>query len=370
MIAKPPDMTRNPEMGESGRPWSTDPVADAAAEWVARRDRGLTPEQVAVLTEWLQADPRHAAEYERISGSWQKLDEIDRVPELAAMAEAVSVRAKARQARRRIWYAAAGLAAAAVIVFALTLGQIPRPVRSPGAIVSASEVYRVLPSTARHAPLPDGSVVELNGDSRIETDFTPSERRIKLVKGEAHFTVAKDPARPFIVSVGTITVRATGTAFDIRLAADFVEVLVTEGKVRLGESAPTSVPQPQPEGSSDLAPSGRALNAGERAFIKMAADATVPVTIDTPSRSQIDETLAWQGTRLVFDRTPLDQVVAAFNHRNSCRLVLADPALRNRTLSGVFRADNIDGFLRLLPASVNLIAERQDDSRILLRAAP
>jgi transmembrane sensor len=357
-------------MGESGRPRSTDPVADAAAEWVARRDHGLTPEQVAVLTEWLQADPRHAAEYDRISGSWQKLDEIGRVPELAAMAEAVSVRAKARHARRRIWYAAAGLAAAAVIIFALTLGQIPQAVRAPGPIVSSPEVYRVLPSTAHHAPLPDGSVAELNGDSRIETDFTPSERRIKLVKGEAHFTVAKDPARPFIVSVGTITVRATGTAFNVRLAADFVEVLVIEGKVRLGESAPTSVPQPQPEGSPDLAPPGRTLNAGERAFVKMAADATVPITIDTPSRSQIDETLAWQGTQLVFDRTPLDQVVAAFNHRNSCRLVLADPALRNRTLSGVFRADNIDGFLRLLPASVNLIAERQDDNRILLRAAP
>ena len=357
-------------MGESGRPRSTDPVADAAAEWVARRDRGLTPEQVAVLTEWLQADPRHAAEYERISGSWQELDEIGRVPELAAVAEAVSVRAKARHARRRIWYAAAGLAAAAVVVFALTPGQIPRAVRAPGPIVSSPEVYRVLPSTARRAPLPDGSVAELNGDSRIETDFTPSERRIKLVKGEAHFTVAKDPARPFIVSVGTITVRATGTAFNIRLAADFVEVLVTEGKVRLGESAPTLVPQPQPEESPDLAPSGRDLNAGERAFVKMAADATIPITIDTPSRSQIDETLAWQGTQLVFDRTPLDQVVAAFNHRNSCRLVLADPALRNRTLSGVFRADNIDGFLRLLPATVNLIAERQDDNRILLRAAP
>lgn len=335
-----------------------------------RRDHGLTPEQVADLTEWLQADPRHAAEYERISGRWRELDEIGRVPELAAMAEAISVRAKTRKARRPIWYAAAGLAAAALVVFALRLGPGPRAGRAPGPIASAPEVYRVLPSTARHAPLPDGSVAELNGDSRIETDFTPSERRIRLVKGEAHFTVAKDPARPFIVSVGTITVRATGTAFNVRLAADFVEVLVTEGKVRLGDAAPTVAPHAQPEGPPDLAPSERALNAGERAFVKLTADGTVPLTIDTPSRSQIDETLAWEGTQLVFDRTPLDQVVAAFNQRNSCRLVLADPALRNRTLSGVFRADNIEGFLRLLPATVNLIAEPQDDDRIVLRAAP
>ena len=366
---KPPAVTRNPEMDESRQRQSADPVAQMAAEWVVRRDRGLTAAEVAALAEWLDADPRHAEEYARISCGWRKLDGISGVPELAAMAEAIRVRAQNRRARRRVWAVAAGLAAAAAVV-AFSVWQVPRVVRSPDPIAPSTGVIRVLPSTASRTPLPDGSVAELNGDSRIETHFTRSERLVRLVKGEAHFTVAKDPARPFIVAVGTITVRATGTAFNVRLAADFVEIIVTEGKVRLEESAPAAEQQPSSDRAFDLAPAGRALSAGQRAFVKTTVDAKVPITIDRPSQNQIDETLAWQGTQLVFDRTPLDQVVAAFNRHNSRQLVLADPALRNRTLSGVFRADNVEGLIRLLPASLDLVAERQDDNRILLRAAP
>jgi transmembrane sensor len=363
-------MSQNPEFDDSGRPQSTDSVAQAAAEWVVRLDRGLTPEEVASLAEWLGADPRHAAEYARMSCSWQELDVIGAAPELVAMADEVETKAKTRRARRPAWAMAVGVAAAAVIVVAFALWQIPRVVRSPGPMGPSTKDYFVLTSTARHMALPDGSVAELNGDSRIETDFTPAARRVRLVQGEAHFNVAKDPARPFVVSAGPVTVRATGTAFNVRLAADFVEILVTEGKVQLGESAPTSEQRPRHEESLDLASAGQALIAGERAVVQTAPVAKVPITIDTPSRNQIDQALAWEGTQLVFDRTPLDQVVAAFNHYNSRQLMLANPALRNRTLSGVFRADNLEGFIRLLHASVDVIAEPQDDNRILLRAAP
>jgi transmembrane sensor len=364
MIANNTAMSQDPEFDDSGRPQSTDPVAQAAAEWVARWDRGLTPEEVTTLAEWLGADPRHAAEYTRISFSWQELDIIGVAPELVAMADAVEAHARARRVRRRVW------AAAAAIIIGLALWQIPRAVRTPGLAGPATKNYVVLASTARQMALPDGSVAELNGDSRIETDFAPAERRVRLVKGEAHFSVAKDPARPFIVSAGPVTVRATGTAFNVRLAADFVEILVTEGKVQLGESALASEQRPRPEASLDLATAGQTLIAGERAVVQTAAAARVPVTVDTPSRNQIDQTLGWEGTQLVFDRTSLDQVVAAFNHYNSRQLVLANPALRNRTLSGVFRADNLDGFIHLLYASVDVIAEPQDDNQILLRAAP
>ncbi len=357
-------------MDESGQRQPADPVADAAAEWVIRRDRGLTAAEMAALAEWLNADTRHAEEYARVDRGWRNLDGIGGVPELAAMAEAISVRARNRRVRRRFRAVATGVAAAAAAVIALSVWRISRTVRSPDPAASSVGVVRVLPCTARRMPLPDGSVAELNDGSRIETDFTRSERLVRLVSGEAHFTVAKDPDRPFIVAAGTITVRATGTAFNVRLAADFVEILVTEGRVHLGESPPASGRRPDSDRTRALAPAGPALSAGQRAFVKTTVDTEVPITIDTPSQSQIDQTLAWEGTRLVFDRTPLDQVVAAFNRHNSRQLVLADPALRNRTLSGVFRADNVEGLIRLLPASADLVAERQNDNRIVLRAAP
>ena len=363
-------MIRDPKFDDSGRPQSTEPVAQAAAEWVARRDRGLTAEEVKALSEWLDADPRHSAEYARIARSWHKLDSIGAVPGLVAVADAIEARARARRQRRRTWAAAASLAAAAAIVAALGLWRTPHAVRSPSPTGPLKRDYIVLASTARHIALPDGSVAELNGHSRIETDFNPAERRVRLVQGEAHFSVAKNPARPFIVSAGPIAVRAIGTAFDVRFAGNFVEVLVTEGKVHLQESAHTSEQPPPYDKSLGSVSAGRALSAGERAVVQAAVAGRVTVTVDLPSPSEIDQTLAWEGTQLAFDHTPLDQVVAAFNHFNSRQLVLTNPELRNRTLSGVFRADNLDAFIHLLRASVDVIAEPQDDSRILLRAAP
>jgi len=94
------------------------------------------------------------------------------------------------------------------------------------------------------------------------------------------------------------------------------------------------------------------------------------VTVDRPTPADLDEALAWKSTRLVFDHTPLDQVVTAFNRYNRHQLVLADPQLSSRTLTGIFRADNLAGFTRLLPASVDVRAEDDGESRTLLRAAP
>jgi len=358
-------MIRNPESTDFGQPQSTDPIAQTAAAWVARQDRGLTAEEVRTVTEWLNANPRHSVEFARIANSWQRLDVIGAVPGLAAMADSLEVRARARRQRRRTWVAAASVAAAIVAAFGLW-----RSVRSPGSAGPKNGDYIVLASTARHVTMPDGSMAELNGDSRIEMDFNPAERRVKLVHGEAHFSVAKNPARPFVVSAGPIAVRAVGTAFDVRIAADSVEVLVTEGNVHLQESAHASGQQPLPEELLDPMSAGRALSAGERAVVRAAVAGRVKVSVELPSKSEIDQTLAWEGTQLAFDRTPLDQVVAAFNHFNSRQLVLADPKVRSLTLSGVFRADNLDAFIHLLRASVDVVAEPQDDGRILLRAAP
>ena len=73
--------------------------------------------------------------------------------------------------------------------------------------------------------------------------------------GEAYFTVAKNPGRPFVVAAGGVGVRAVGTAFNVRLDSDAVEVLVTEGRVQVSRS-----------GFDD---EGSSLVAGQRAIVKL-----------------------------------------------------------------------------------------------------
>ena len=92
--------------------------------------------------------------------------------------------------------------------------------------------YATTTAGYERARLDDGSTLELNAASAVRVQFTAAERRVKLESGEAHFAVAHDTARPFIVSAGGIAVRAVGTAFNVRYATGGdIEVTVTEGKV-------------------------------------------------------------------------------------------------------------------------------------------
>ncbi len=334
-------------------------IAAAAAAWVVRRDRGLTPAEARDFAAWQAADPRHAAELQRLDGTWQTLDQLGAAPGLSALADDVLQRARTRSTRRRrMIYRLLG-AAAAVAIGWLAFWQTGAGDAPAGAAVPKSNV-QVLASTARHLFLPDGSIAELNGDSVIETDFTTSERRIRLVKGEAHFFVTKNPLRPFLVTAGQVTVRAVGTAFNVRLGSDKVEVLVTEGKVALDGTAPVIT-------SPSTPPAVAALTVGQRAQIEPTPAGVLPVAeIDHLKPSEVDESLGWQAMRLVFDRTPLDEVIAAFNRHNIRQFVLADPSLRELTLTGTFRADNARVFARLLEASVDVRAESRAGDVIAL----
>lgn len=337
-------------------------VAQAAAEWVTRRDRGLSTREAVRLVSWERADPRHSAALAHAQGAWNGLDGLRGVPRIEAMAEEVVRRARKRQTQRRVrrWSTIAiGMAAAvAVGVFGWRLLEPD----SNSAMSMRPERVQILASSLRTQILPDGSVAELNGVSRIEVSYSETERRVRLVSGEAHFIVAKNPERPFYVSAGTVTVRAVGTAFNVRLAAAAVEVLVTEGKVQVEPAAPAV------HDEAAIAPP-RALVAGQRALIDHTEGAAPGIAVAEMGPTEIDEVLAWQGTRLVFNRTTLEDVVAAFNRYNHHRLALGDPRLRERTLTGTFRADNLEGFLRLARHMVDVRAEMRTSTETVLLPA-
>lgn len=337
-------------------------IPQEAAEWVVRRDRGLSPTEKSAFDAWLAA-PLHREEFERISASWRGLDHLSSEPGLAAAADAVVSRAEARQTRRHFAVlTGAGLAAAAV---ALGVFVWLRPAPAP------TGNFQIIASTSHEVHLPDGSIATLNGDSRIETDYTPDERRIRLVQGEAHFAVAKNPQRPFYVTAGPISVRAVGTAFNVRLGTSAVEVLVTEGKVQVndsihGGSLLPAVSAAAPDEQADEA----LLAAGQQVVINLAPIANAPAqaSVAVVAPAEMERSLAWQSTQLVFDDAPLDDVVMAFNHYNRRALAVGDAELGNRRITGVFRADNLDGFLRLLEASGDVRTESRGEDATVLRA--
>lgn len=371
----------------------------AAALWLARQDRGLTPEEATALAAWLARDARHAAAWARLGGTWHDLSSLASDTDLQHAADCVVQQAAARRARRanrwRHWCAAASLAAAAALGVLLW---------SPwsGSPPAADSRLQVIASAARRLPLPDGSVAELNGDSRIETHFTAQARHVRLLQGEAHFIVAKDSARPFYVQAGDVAVRAVGTAFNVRLQTERIEVLVTEGHVQVednpvasGGRTPTAIPPapaPTTAGEAGTArsvsadaplspailappppplPARRsALGPGQQAIIARRAAPTEGIDVRTLSTAEMAEALSWQATRLVFNQTPLAEVVAAFNRHNRVQLRLGDAQLAQRRITGIFRADNLEGFTRLAQAIVDVRAETVSAEETVLWPGP
>lgn len=347
-------------------------IGEAAAFWLARQDRGFAAGEAEEFARWREADPRHEAEFAQLETDWRRMDLAKCVPELAALAR--QAEAETRGARRRkpmfpLWMWGAVLTASAA---ALALTWTARW-RTPPA--SMTTTYAVVPDQMHALTLADGSVVELRGDSEVRAEFTLAERRVRLVHGEAHFKVTKNPARPFIVAAGSLAVRAVGTAFDVRLAPAAVDVLVTEGRVRIDRDAASDAAA-KTAAAEPVAPTTEVpvLTAGERVrlpLVKAEIASSAPV-VAALAPMEIDQELAWQKTWLVFTRTPLAEAIGAFNRQTGGtggpRLVIEDETLRERRIGGTFRADNVDGFVRLLEQGFDVRAERRDDGDIVLRA--
>lgn len=335
----------------------------AAAEWLIKQDRGFTPAEQDEFFQWLAADPRHGEWLARHRATWRDLNSLvqwcpehsaEPNPDLLAPAKFN------RQRARLVWFWSGALAAAAGLALVFTVWNQPKaaPRAAPVPVELTAQAYE-------RRVLEDGSVVELNRGARVAVDYTGTERRLRLLQGEALFTVAKNAARPFIVHVAGIDVRAIGTAFNVRLGADDVAVLVTSGRVQV---APPPVRE-SAHAATVAATVIPVLEAGDSVVVPLAATAANLPQVTRLTQTEVARQLIWQPKLLDFRSTPLAEVVAEFNRHGGPRIVIADPQLESLPVVLSFRSDNVEGFVRLLEMTAEVRAERRGDA-IVLRSAP
>ncbi|MDO8539309.1 MAG: FecR domain-containing protein [Opitutaceae bacterium] len=346
--------------GGHQRPGASEAIEAIAAAWLARRDRGFTADDNAEFALWRFSAPRHAAAVDRLEKAWGSLDALRDFRPLAHAhpdPDLLASRRKPHTPLQRSLSAAALVVVAASLAVAVWVGRTPTE-----ALPSARQA--ILHPGPERLVLDDGSIIELNAGAKTEVSFTPAERRVFLLGGEALFTVAKNPEWPFIVNAGDVAVRAIGTAFSVARGDSDVSLLVTEGIVGLeqlrGKADATS-------GVAEFAQ----LHAGQRA-VYMAADkasgrqAGVEVSEVTPA--EVEQALAWQRMRLEFVELPLANVVAEFNRYNRQRLVVADRDTGAVLIGGNFRTDNVEGFVRLLESGFSITSSRRGDVIVLRKA--
>jgi len=335
-----------------------------AAAWLAESDDGLSAEQEKTFAAWKAEDPRHEAAVMRLESAWQALGRLREFrPEARLHPDpdllAPSTESKVVPFPWKPVLAAAAAAALAVTTF-FSWQQITSTVLDPQQpqLRIAQTHYETTAGGYQRATLPDGSVVELNESSAIKLIFTDDERRVKLRRGEVHFAVAKNKDRPFVVEAKGLDVRAVGTAFNVKMIQSSVEVLVTEGTVRLQETS-------HENGAVDSWP---AMVAGNWTSVAVQAELSLP-EISRLSTENIRDLLSWQGNRLVFVETPLAEAVAQFNLRNRVQIRIDNPELAAVLIEGSIQADNIEAFILLISRDGDIQVTRPSSDVIVLQQA-
>lgn len=327
-----------------------------AAAWVVREERGLTSAEQDALSHWLASNPRHGEILRERHWAWREFDRIAGLPTTLTPAPDPDLLAP-RSARSKgyspRWRVFAWVSAAAAATILLWVAAAPRTV--PSGQLAPSRLSTALAAPCEQRTLEDGSLVQLNRGAQLSIDFTTSVRRVRLVRGEAHFAVAKNPERPFVVEAGGVTVRAVGTAFNVQITSAAVEVVVAEGRVAVGREA-----------EAHANPMASVLDARQRVVVPLRETGLGPPAV-TLSEAELTARLVWQPKMLDFTDVPLASVVGELNRRNPVQLIPESAVLRELRVNASIRSDNVEGFVRLLESSFDLRAEWRSETEIVLR---
>lgn len=366
-------------------------VQEQAAQWLCDLQEADEATR-AQFTHWLKASPLHIQAFLELEALWNEMDRVDAkraidIDELlkthephaiasnvVALPSRVDESRAPRQPSR--WRQAATVAAVALLAL-IGAWTVPS--------LLGKQTYVTAVGEQRTLKLSDGSVIHLNTDSRVEVRYTESARDLRLIEGEALFSVERDPARPFRVSASTSVIQAIGTQFNVYNRADGTSVAVIEGVVKIlppnalepararRESHPERNSAPALEQSCSMlaTQSVPGSNTVEACELQLAAGETAYVaksgSVEKAPASNIEEAIAWKQRRLVFRSDTLADVADEFNRYNRTKIRIDGDALKTRRLIGTFNADDPESLALFLSQDESVAVERSG-SEIVIRA--
>jgi len=318
-----------------------------AADWFAQSHApDMAPGNEQSWLKWIE-DTDHQQAYENCELAWQLSGELRNSPQLAALlagADAlVSQRraapAMAARAKWRVPLWQVGLAASMIAVGAFAWLFFNR---------ATTLEYTTAVGEQRTAALPDGSTVLLNTDSDVRVELSRHLRRVELARGEALFSVAHDAGRPFEVHALQGVTTAVGTQFDVEIVRSGAAVSVLEGTVTVGGVGTRTVAPP-----TVAVPAGSGVGYTQEGMVSELRPA------------EINRIEGWRTQRLVFNDIPLATALAEYNRYRPTPIVLSEPALGSRHISGVFHIGDEAAFLSAMEQGLHLKAARGATQTVL-----
>ncbi|GEM_PF-2511687 len=325
-------------------------ISEQAANWLielsdaAEPDEKLRLQQNKAFVEWLKLSPIHIREFLKLSAIWQELGMLTKVQfeqieqsikkqdsnilafNQDTMAESSVGEQLPPNTNKKLianWVKPLmGLAASVLLAVLIFLPEH-----------NTTQQYQALVGDQKTVELADSSQVRLNTDTLIDVAFKRNQRHVYLRRGEALFSVTKDPDKPFIVDVEDTRVEVLGTRFNVKKGTydnPGIQIYVVEGVVSV-----------------------KALLTNEEVIIHKGQQALVPengsnnLAINV-QRLESDLVTAWTQGKIVFENQRLSEVVNEFNRYSHRDLILLSEELKNMTVSGVFNASDSDGLVAYL----------------------
>ena len=334
-------------------------VLSRATTWIAKIDRGLSAEEQRALAQWLEASPHHGEALVQCASMWDMLDILQPIAKLMPMQD-FDIESETDMPKKSNMGKVAGFALAASVAAITAFSMIaflPKSESNQSPVTA-----QVTPRIIQHYQtgvgettvfaLSDGSLMQLNTNSKVAVEYTTNARNINLLQGEVYVDVAKDVNKPFTVESGADRVTAVGTAFSVdRRADDETEVIVTEGTVRVNRRADEAGQR-----YDDLY-----LTPGQRLLV---GDARPQLSIDDDPESA----LAWREGMIVFRGEPLREASRDIDRYTALSFEITDPQLAEIPVGGYFKTGDLDQLLAILEQNFGVAHTRQGNQVLLSRA--
>jgi transmembrane sensor len=235
----------------------------------------------------------------------------------------------------------AGLAMAAAVVATLAVGLW----RAYPADL-APQVYQTARGQVLQVALKDGTRLQLNGDTRLTVQIGARRRQVNLERGQAFFDVAHEATRPFEVRAAASRAVVLGTAFDLDVTRQAVELSVYRGRVRFGALD-------RPTATLDVDAGRRTVLQGENLEPLERFDAV-----------QDD----WRDGWFDSDGVTLGQLAEELNRRSGPLVVVQTPKVAAIRISGRFKLNAPDQLLAALGESYGFRLKRHAGQLLLSSA--
>lgn len=353
----------------------TESSLEQACLWVARLDRGLQDDEQPALQQWLAAHPAHRSQLLAAAKQWDQLDALRVLADLFPEAQTAT---STPAARPQSWLGRHSKALAASVllcsVLGLVAGQWPllHAYLTGGASQIASQTsYQTRVGESATIDLADHSKLVLNTNSFVVVRYTPEARIIELQRGEITIDVAHDSSRPLSVLAAGKVIQAVGTAFNVDLRKDSVELIVTEGIVRVAPALQLPAKGEQPlsrQLTQRLPADALALGKGERVALDPAGKK--PEQVERLDANALAAKLSWRSGNLIFRGEALEDVLQEISRYTEVQFELADDdKLKQIQVAGLFKAGDVNGLLEVFRHNFNISYERLSRDKILLKYA-